>query len=85
MVRRTQTIRGLLPNCLSVFDHFLELTLKGFKKSDVINHFADNFTNICSLQFLAKYIFYKFMEDERKIWVRFLIIGVIFFYVEKKM
>ena len=85
MVRHTQTIHGLLPNCLSVFDHFLGLTLKGFKKSDLINHLTENFANICSLQFLAKYIFYKFMENERKTGVRFLIIGLIFFYVEKKM
>ena len=30
MVKHTQTIRRLLPtNCLSVFDHFVELGLKG--------------------------------------------------------
>ena len=30
MVKHTQTIRRLLPtNCLSVFDHFVGLTLKG--------------------------------------------------------
>ena len=32
MVKRTQTIRLQQPtNCLSVFDHFVELTLKGLK------------------------------------------------------
>ena len=32
MVRHTQTIRHLLPmNCLSVFDHFLGLALKGLR------------------------------------------------------
>ena len=32
MVKHTQTIRWLLPtNCLSVFDHFVELALKGLK------------------------------------------------------
>ena len=30
MVKHTQKIRGLLPkNCLSLFDHFLGLALKG--------------------------------------------------------
>ena len=30
MVKHTQTIRRLLPtNCLSVFDHFVRLVLKG--------------------------------------------------------
>ena len=32
MVKHTQTIRRLLPtNCLSVFDHFLGLALKGLR------------------------------------------------------
>ena len=32
MVKHTQTIRQLLPtNCLSVFDHFVQLALKGLK------------------------------------------------------
>ena len=32
MVKHTQTIRRLLPaNCLSVFDRFVELTLKKLK------------------------------------------------------
>ena len=32
MVKHTQTIRGLLmTNCLSVFDHFVGLALKGLK------------------------------------------------------
>ena len=32
MVKHTQTIRRLLPtNCLSVFDHFVGLALKGLK------------------------------------------------------
>ena len=32
MVKQTKTIRRLLPtNCLSVFNHFVGLTLKGFK------------------------------------------------------
>ena len=32
MVKQTQTIRRLLPtNCLSVFNHFVGLSLKGFK------------------------------------------------------
>ena len=33
MVKRTQTFRRLLPtNCLSVFDHFVGLALKGLTK-----------------------------------------------------
>ena len=41
MIKRTQTIRRLLPtNCLSVFDQFVGLTLK---KND------DAFVNICNL------------------------------------
>ena len=36
MVKHTQTIRRLLPtNCLSVFDHFVGLVLKGLKKNKV--------------------------------------------------
>ena len=36
MVKHTQTIRGLLPmNCLSVFDHFLWLAIKGLSKENV--------------------------------------------------
>ena len=32
MVKHTQTIRRLLPtNCLSVFDHFMGLALKGLR------------------------------------------------------
>ena len=32
-VKHTQAIRWLLPtNCLSVFDHFAELALKGLRK-----------------------------------------------------
>ena len=35
MVKRTQTIRRLLPtNCLSVFDHFVGLVLKGLSKEN---------------------------------------------------
>ena len=34
MVKHTQTIRRLLPrNCLSVFDHFVGLALKGLRKN----------------------------------------------------
>ena len=33
MIKHTQTIRQLLPtNCLSVFDHFVGLALKGLKQ-----------------------------------------------------
>ena len=33
MIKHTQTIRRLLPtNCLSVFDHFVGLGLKGLRK-----------------------------------------------------
>ena len=36
MVRHTQTIRRLLPtNCLSVFDHFVGLVLKGLKMRSI--------------------------------------------------
>ena len=39
MVKRTQTIRGLLAtNCLGVFDHFVGLALKGLK-GDLFNLF----------------------------------------------
>ena len=33
MVNHTQTIRQLLPNCLNVFDHFVELVFKGLTLS----------------------------------------------------
>ena len=35
MVKHTQAIRRLLPtNCLSVFDHFVGLALKGLNKTN---------------------------------------------------
>ena len=35
MIKHTQTIRRLLPtNCLSVFDHFVGLALKGLRFND---------------------------------------------------
>ena len=35
MVKHTQTIRRQQPtNCLSVFDHFVNLALKGLKKNE---------------------------------------------------
>ena len=35
MVKHTETIRRLLPkNCLSVFDHFVGLALKGLSKNN---------------------------------------------------
>ena len=35
MVKHTLTIRRLLPwNCLSVFDHFVGLTLEGLKQDE---------------------------------------------------
>ena len=38
MVKHTQTIRRLLPtNCLSVFDHFVGLALKGLSEYEQIN------------------------------------------------
>ena len=37
MVKLTQTIRWLLPmNCLSVFDHFVELAFKGLKWKGIL-------------------------------------------------
>ena len=45
IVKHTQTIRRLLPtNCLSVFDHFLGLALKGLN----FIHRADYFRNFFS-------------------------------------
>ena len=42
MVKHTQTIRPLLPtNCLSVFDHFVGLTLKELTWGYI------NFSNLC--------------------------------------
>ena len=47
MVKHTQTIRPLTPrNCLSVFDHFVELELKGLtleaiSGDDPIGHFEE--------------------------------------------
>ena len=38
MVKHTQTVHRLLPkNCLSVFDHFVGLALKGLKSSNLSN------------------------------------------------
>ena len=43
MVKHTQTIRRLLAtNCLSVFDHFVELALKGLIQS--LSEQADKFS-----------------------------------------
>ena len=47
MVKHTQTIRRkLLTNCLSVFDHFVGLALKGFKTesetAETLNSFFSN-------------------------------------------
>ena len=43
MVKDTQTIhRLLLTNCLSVFDHFVGLALKGLNKKVVTKYFTDN-------------------------------------------
>ena len=43
MVRPTQTIRRLLPmNCLSVFDHFVGLVLKGLRLSRGITLFLSS-------------------------------------------
>ena len=40
MVKHTQTIRRQKPtNCLNVFDHFVELTLKGITKKNGKNTF----------------------------------------------
>ena len=39
MVKHTQTIRHKLPtNCLSVFDHFMGLALKGLSEFKEINY-----------------------------------------------
>ena len=49
MVKRTQTIRRLLPHCLSVFDPFSGLALKGLtklKKKKTENSQAFNFPKI---------------------------------------
>ena len=36
MIEHTQAIRGLLPmNCLSMFDHFVGLAIKGLSKENV--------------------------------------------------
>ena len=46
MVKHTQTIRWLLPrNCLSVFDHFVKLALKGWILS-FISMFHFNISSI---------------------------------------
>ena len=37
MLKNTPTVRRLVPtNCLSVFDHFVGLALKGLKKNKVL-------------------------------------------------
>ena len=36
MVKHTQEIRRLPANCLSVFDHFVGLALKGLRLQDLI-------------------------------------------------
>ena len=39
MVKHTQTIRRLLPmNCLTVFDHFVELALEGLRENDLVSY-----------------------------------------------
>ena len=38
MVKHTQTIRRLFStNCLSVFDHFVQLALQGLSLSEIVN------------------------------------------------
>ena len=42
MIKHTQTIRGLLPtNCLSVFDHFMELALQAISDQCSISTFPN--------------------------------------------
>ena len=49
MVRYTQTIRRLLPtNCLSVFDHFVRLALKGLENLVVFSFCTKGLTIITS-------------------------------------
>ena len=44
MVKESQTIRRLLPtNCLSVFDHFMGLALKGLRNSSIGISFKEYF------------------------------------------
>ena len=49
MVKRTQTIRRLLPtNCLSVFDHFVGVALKGSTKIKPSRFYMTQSAFICS-------------------------------------
>ena len=56
MVKHNQTIHRLLPtNCLSVFDHFVGLALKGLNNSkvNIVNH--EYLTKRGLINSLAKY------------------------------
>ena len=54
MVKHTQTIRRLMPtNCLSVFDHFVGLALKGFTKAQWLTCFVPLFSFISTVLYSA--------------------------------
>ena len=56
MIKHTQTIRHLLPtNCLSVFDHFVRLSLKVLKLQAVYEKVNRNDANIYALSILDRY------------------------------
>ena len=56
MIKHTQIIRRLLPtNCLSVFDHFVGLSLKVLKPRAVYEKMNRNDANIYALSILDRY------------------------------
>ena len=63
MVKHTQTIRRQQPtNCLSMFDHFVGLVVKGLKMLIAQERSSRKFlkNNLECLSFWSTYIFYTF-------------------------
>ena len=57
MAKHTQTIFWLLlTNCLSVFDHFVGFTLKGFNKGDSCSHRRKTSPNVFGQLNIIAYI-----------------------------
>ena len=57
MVKHTQTIRRKQPtNCLSVFDHFVGLVLKGIRSNKTVSESLNNYVKKWS-KFLKKQIY----------------------------
>ena len=68
MVKHTQTIPRLFPrNCLSVFDHFVELALKGL---NLFNNEREIYFTLCDKKFIGLVKNFKTFYFHDSTWVR---------------